>query len=240
MYPWHDAVVQRSKRKDRIVMLVVPAVTLAVVIILVSVLGGGHKRTKAAAPNQVAKLLQGIPQHDLVLGSPDAPVTLVEFADPQCPFCGDWARQTLPVIVRKYVRPGKVKIEFRGLHFLGADSEKALRAVLAAGTQSKLWQVLENLYERQGRENSGWVTDAFLRQVGNAVPGLDTKRMLADSSSAPITKQVNETTQLAQAIGVNGTPTFFAARKGAKLERVQISSLDPAGIEPTLDRLLAG
>lgn len=231
---------ERNKRRDRLVMLVVPAVTLAVVIVLVNVLSGGHKRTKVIHPNQVARLLEGIPQHDLDLGSPDAPVTLVEFADPQCPFCGDWARQTLPVLVRKYVRPGKLKIQFRGLHFLGSDSETALRAVLAAGSQNKLWQVLENLYERQGQENSGWVTQALLREIGDAVPGLDAKQMLADSGSAPITKQLNETTQLAQAIGVNSTPSFFAARTGAKLDRVQIHSLDPAGIEPTLDRLLKG
>jgi protein-disulfide isomerase len=231
---------ESNKRRDRLVLLVVPAVTLAVVIILVSVLGGGHKRTKVIPPNQVARLLDGIPQHDLELGSPNAPVTLVEFADLQCPFCGNWERQTLPVLVRKYVRPGKVKIQFRGLHFLGPDSETALRAVLAAGTQNKLWQVLENLYERQGQENSGWVTEELLRQVGDAVPGLDAKRMLAESGSLPIAKQVKETTQLAQAIGVNSTPTFFAARRGAKLDRVQLRSLDPAGIEPTLDRLLAG
>ena len=49
------------------------------------------------------------------LGSPDAPVTLVEYADLQCPFCAEWARGTFPAIVDEYVRPGQVRIEFRGL-----------------------------------------------------------------------------------------------------------------------------
>lgn len=228
-------------RRTRLLMLVLPAAALATAIILVSVLGHDSKRrTKTVPSSGVAKLIDGIPQSGLVLGSPDAPVTLVEFADLQCPFCGEWERGAFPTIVRKYIRPGKVKIEFRGLHFVGDDSEKALRAALAASRQGKLWQVVENLYERQGKENSGWVTDQLLQQIGDSVPSLDTKKMLAERDSAAVTSLMTQSEQLANEIGVRSTPTFFAGRKGAKLEQVQLASLDAAGIEPTLDKLLAG
>lgn len=228
-------------RRRRVLMLILPAAAVAVAIILVSVLRGGTpKKTHVQSAAQVNALLKGIPQSKLVLGSPKAPVTLVEFADLQCPYCGEWERGALPTIVRKYVRPGKVKIEFRGLHFIGSDSEAALRAALAAGLQNRLWYVVENLYEQQGKENSGWVTDALLRQIGDSVPGLDTEKMMADRDAAAVTATIKENDQLASAVGVNSTPTFFAGRKGEKLEQVQVKSLDAAGIEPTLDRLLAG
>lgn len=230
----------RNKKRDRILLLGVPALTLVVVIVVVAVVSSGGSKSKKplAKPNQVASLIDGIPQDKLVLGSPNAPVTLVEFADLQCPFCGQWERNTLPELVRKYVRPGKVKIEFRGLHFIGDDSTKALRAVLGAGLQNKLWQMAENLYEAQGTENTGWVTDALIERVGGEIPGLDVKRMLKDAKSDDVTKEMNGTTQLANEIGVKSTPTFFAGRKGEKLSRVDISSLDPSGIEPALDKLL--
>jgi hypothetical protein len=53
-----------------------------------------------------------------VLGNPNAPVTMIEFADLQCPFCRDYALNALPAIVQEYVRPGKVKLVFGGISFL--------------------------------------------------------------------------------------------------------------------------
>jgi protein-disulfide isomerase len=97
-----------------------------------------------------------------VLGSPDAPVTVVEYADLQCPFCAEWARRAFGEIVRDYVAPGRVRIEFRGLVFLGPDSEVALRTALAAGRQDRLWDVVHLLYANQGAENAGWVTQDLL------------------------------------------------------------------------------
>src|SRR4051812_48259497 len=121
----------------------------------------------------VAGLLRGIPQSGNVLGRPDAPVTLVEYADPQCPYCGIWARETFPTLVREYVRTGKVRIVWRGLAFVGADSRTALATAVAAGQQDRLFDVVALLYRNQGVENTGWVSDALLRRVGAAVPGLD-------------------------------------------------------------------
>ena len=94
---------------------------------------------RAAAPTgaaKVAAMLRGIPQHGVDLGSPKAPVTLIEFADLQCPYCAQWERNALPVLIRKYVRPGKVRIVFIGMTFVGPDSAKAFSAALAAGRPS--------------------------------------------------------------------------------------------------------
>ena len=66
---------------------------------------------------------------------------------------------------------------FQGIAFIGPDSEKALRYVTAAGQQDRLWNVSELIYRNQGTENSGWVTNAFLRSVGAGVPGLDVDKV---------------------------------------------------------------
>ena len=65
------------------------------------------------------RALLGIPQAGVVLGDPNAPVTLVEWADLQCPFCREWSTAAFPALVHDYVRTGKLQIVFRGLAFLG-------------------------------------------------------------------------------------------------------------------------
>ena len=126
--------------------VIAAAVGVAAVAVLVGVsLVGGKSSSRPRRPRpwrwapKTAALLAGIPQHGDTLGSPKAPVTLVEYADMQCPYCGEFARTTLPTLIRDYVRTGKVKIVFHGLEFVGPDSDTALRAVYAAGRQNKLW-----------------------------------------------------------------------------------------------------
>lgn len=199
---------------------------------------GNPPATAPAGVAEVAAMLQNIPQQGAALGSPKAPVTLVEFADPQCPYCGEWEKTSLATIVSKYVRTGKVRIVFNGMTFVGADSETALRTALAAGEQNRFWNVIALLYQNQGTENTGWVTDALLRGIGNAIPGLDTKRMFASVQSATVTKKLAAAAALAQDAGVNSTPTFAVGRTNKALTIVKISSLQPSGLEPALDAAL--
>lgn len=69
-----------------------------------------------------------------------------------------------------------MRIVFRGLAFIGPESERALRVTLAAGRQNRLWDVLEALYHRQGTENSGWVTDQMLEEIPLELVQLDSLR----------------------------------------------------------------
>jgi protein-disulfide isomerase len=173
----------------------------------------------------------GIPQQGAALGDPNAKVTLVEYADLQCPYCARWATQTLPVLVDEYVRTGKVRIVFRGLAFLGPDSVRALRVTLAAGRQNRLWDVLEGLYYRQDAENSGWVTEAMLHEVAG-------HRAVAGSVAPWVDRELTKSTEAAQAAGVAGTPAFQIGRTGGPLELVQINSLAPEGLRPAIDAAL--
>ena len=81
----------------------------------------------ASAPAAPVVDLRGIPQAGSVLGSPSAMVTLVEYADPQCPACRNYTQSIFPNLVDEYVRTGKVATEFRGFPFIGEDSVEAHR-----------------------------------------------------------------------------------------------------------------
>jgi protein-disulfide isomerase len=226
----------RSRSRKLLVVAGLGAVLSATALITASVVTGGSKPKRSSAP-AAPSVLRAVPQHGLVLGSPSAPVTLVEFADLQCPYCGIVARDALPSIVRDYVRTGKVRVVFEGLAFLGPDSDTALRAVLAAGRQNRAWSMLEGLYQRQGGENSGWVTEGLLRQVGGEIAGLDTARMLRDRSS--VDREIAAAQRLAERVGVTGTPSFLAGRSGGRLRPVELTELTADALQPRLDHLLA-
>ena len=229
-----------SRRTLVLVALAVAAAAAALVAALELTSG-----TTAAPPApvtgaaRVGALLEGIPQNGNVLGSRTAPVTLVEFADPQCPYCGMWGRDALPTVVSRYVRPGKVRIVFEGMTFVGPESGTALRTALAAAGQERFWNVLELLYENQGTENAGWVTDALLRGIGAAVPGLDTDRMLSERSSATVDAAVARAKTAASNAGVTSTPSFLVGRTGGTMQLVHTASLTASGITPALDAALA-
>src|SRR5204863_7739648 len=141
------------------------AVVLAAAVVIIAVLVSSADKKKVAPPT----LFGGIPQQGIVLGNPKAPVTMTEFADLQCPVCRDYTAAVLPTLVRDYVRTGKVKMVFQDLAFLGDDSVTAGRAAAAAGAQNRLWQFADAFYGDQGDENSGYVTDSFVRGVARKV-----------------------------------------------------------------------
>jgi protein-disulfide isomerase len=181
----------------------------------------------------------GIAQERLVLGDPAATVTLIEYADLQCPFCRDYAVDVLPTIVDEYIRPGTVKTEYRGIAILGDDSEKALRFVFAAGLQDKLWELQESLFRNQGEEHSGWVTDELVRELASEIPGLDVDRMFEDSEGEEVQAMIDETAAQAAADQVPGTPTFFI-RVGDEEPYLIRIPLDPAEFRAALDDALDG
>jgi protein-disulfide isomerase len=228
-----------SRRTYVVVGVIASLVAAALIVASVLSAGGGE----SSAPQEVfgddtTALLDGIPQKGSVLGRRDAPVTLVEFADIQCPYCAQWSQQAFPEIVQDYVRTGKVRLVLGGLSFLGPDSEHALRFALAAGDQGKLWNAIHLLYANQGAENSGWATDDLLQGIGAAIPGFRTQKALDTMPSPPIEEEMASSATLGTRLGVRGTPAFAAGRTGSNLSLIPVRSLDAGGLRPTLDELL--
>ncbi len=224
--------------RARLLIALVGAGLLAASLVGVSRLGA-REPEQPAATSPVSSLFDGIPQDGLALGRNDAPVTLVEYADLQCPFCAEWSLRTLPTLVSDYVRTGKLRIVFRGLAFIGPDSDEALRTTVAAGRHDRLWQVLDGLYQGQGAENSGWVTDELVDRIA-AEAGLDAGELRDRRDDASVDRELAQSSAAAQAAGVHGTPAFQLGLTGGKLELVVLRSLGPEGIRPAIDALLNG
>lgn len=212
-----------GRRNRNLLIAAAGAVAVVAVLVVVSVVvtGGGDDDTTTTTGGSSA-LFAGIPQQNTTLGAASAPVTLIQFEDMQCPVCREYQEDGFSGIVDEYVRPGKVKLRFAGLAFLGSDSEKALSHVLAAGKQGKLWQYASALYANQGAENSGWVTDELLERLAGEV-GLDWARLQQDAASSEVKQEAQASAAEAARLQVPGTPTFF----------VQIGTQQPYHVQPS-------
>ncbi|MCL4286945.1 MAG: thioredoxin domain-containing protein, partial [Thermoleophilia bacterium] len=120
------------QRRQRIWSLAGGAALLAALVVVVLILVSAGGSSDEEASGEVAQF-DGIPQKGIELGDPEAPVTLVEFADPQCPFCKEYTTEDLPPLVEDYVAGGDLRMELQLLTFIGPDSESIARAALAAG-----------------------------------------------------------------------------------------------------------
>lgn len=183
-------------------------------------------------------LFAGIPQQGITLGAANAPVTLTEFGDLQCPFCAQFAAKALPSIVTRYVRSGRVRLIFRNLDGLGSDSVRAAMMAAALGHQDRLWQFIDLAYRNQGEENSGYVTDNFLRAIAQAIPGVDVDRALGERSSRAVRAQIAQAMRLADRLKLKTTPSFLLGRTGGPAHVFSPSGLDPGDFTGALDGLL--
>jgi protein-disulfide isomerase len=218
------------------------AVVVAAILIIVGTGGGSSATTTsaAAAPTTTATptaSLAGIPQTGVTLGRAAAPVTVQVFEDPQCPYCKQWNVDTLPSVVASYVRTGKIKLVYRGINIVGPNSEYGLRAIYAAGQQGRLWQMVDELYARQGAENSGWITDSVIQSAVKSAGG-NPASLMGAFSTAPVTAMWRDAEDAATANAVRGTPTFVVQRAPALPTQLQLTGLDPASFAAALDPLL--
>jgi len=216
---------------------------LAVLAVLIAVLDSPS--TSQLAPGkpvpgarQTLALFAGIPQHGNALGDPHAPITLVEFGDLQCPSCALFAQNVLPSIVARYVRPGRVLLVFRGLHFIGSDSLRAARMAYALGEQDHLWQFIDLMYRNQGLENSSYVTDTYLSALAGASGPVDVVRALSERGSPTVQSQIDQAQTLAQQLHLQSTPAFLLSRTGASPQPFSPASLEPESFSGPLDKLL--
>ncbi len=196
--------------------------------------------TKIVGAASVNKMLRGIPQQGIELGKTDAAVTLVAFVEPQCPGCGIWSRDELPGVISRYVRPGKIRIEYRGLSFVGSDSDGLLALAQAAGEQNKLWNVAELEYANQGSENSGYADRAYLEAIAKAVPGLDVKKAFAFMSSSKVAARIAQARALFDQYGLNQSPSFLIGKTGDEQNMTVMANTSGQGLYSSVDDALAG
>ncbi len=136
-----------------------------------------------------------------VRGSNDAPVTIVEFSDFQCPYCAK-AAHTVDEVLKAY--PRDVSFVYKNFPLpMHANAEPAARAALAAGRQGKFWDMHDQLFA-----HSGDLSPATLERIARTL-GLDVARFQTDMSAPEVKEQLDLEIRQGKWAGVRGTPTFF-------------------------------
>jgi protein-disulfide isomerase len=191
------------------------------IVLLLSIYTGGFGLRSApavpsAAPAQAAQPAQPSPaapsapvdmvalmDDDTVKGDPDAPVTIVEWSDFECPFCTRFYEQTLGQVEEEYIKTGKVKMVYRdyplGFH---ANAQKSAEAAECAGEQGKFWEMHDVLFEKGV---SGGVSS--FKQFAADLE-LDTAKFDECLDSDQMADEVKKDMADGQAAGISGTPGF--------------------------------
>lgn len=144
----------------------------------------------------------------MILGDANAKVTVVEYADFQCPFCERYFQQNEAALISQYVNTGKIRFVWKDYAFLGQESTWAAEAARCANDQGKFWAYHDYLYTHQGKENSGAFSKLNLEKFAVAL-GLNTSQFNTCLNSDTYASAVQKETQAGSAIGVNGTPATF-------------------------------
>ena len=173
----------------------------------------GQARAGQASAGAAVGTAPSVSADDVVLGDPNAPVTIIEFSDFQCPFCGRYYSQTLPLIRKNYVETGKVKIVHKDFAFLGAESVAAANAVKCAKDQGKYFQYHDRIYDAEipdGKMNNGNLNEALFVRIANDL-GMDTSKFSSCYKERKYDNIVQGNIKEGQAaMGQRAsTPTFF-------------------------------
>jgi protein-disulfide isomerase len=143
------------------------------------------------------------------LGSDSAPVEIVEYADFQCPHCGEFAALQMPTIREQLIATGKVRWRLREFPLGFPWSRISALAAQCAGEQGKYWEMVDTLFMTQ----SGWGRssrnpESEFRSLAAGV-GADRDKYDACMASQRYAGRIEASHEEGQARGVNGTPTFF-------------------------------
>lgn len=138
-------------------------------------------------------------------GAADAKVTLVEFSDFQCPYCGRYASETYSQIIDQYVKTGKIRYAVRNfplsqIHPLAASAAEAAEC---AGAQGKYWEMHDRLFKNQQNLDGKEL-------LGHAVVlGLDQAKFEQCMDTGEFKEKVQSDVADGTKLNVRGTPTFF-------------------------------
>ena len=175
------------------------------------------------------------PDDPMAIGDVDAPVVMTEWVDLRCPFCAVVSRETLPTLIEDYVETGQLRIEFYDASFFGEQSEDAAVAARAAGEQDMFIEYLTTVFDAApegGHPDMPRETLIdFAEQAG--VPDMD--QFTEDLDNPDLRRNVQESTQYSQQLGVTAVPFFVAG--GSALSGAQPTSSFTSFIDQALNEV---
>jgi protein-disulfide isomerase len=207
-----------SRETRRLLLIGIPIVLGLLAIVVVTNL---RRQEESATAAQQATLIR---EDSPTLGAANAPVTIVEFLDPECEAC----RAAHPIVKRllqEYDGQVKLVVRYFPLH---KNSVLAAQATEAAGEQSKYWEMQELLFtnQQQWGEKQTPQTALFIEYARTL--GLNVDQFTTTLNSGKYASKVDRDLQDARAAGATGTPTFFVNGR-------QVRQLDYAGLKAAID-----
>lgn len=166
-----------------------------------------------------------------VRGTVNAPVTIIEYGDFQCPSCGAFARNTEAEIIRRYIDTGKARLVWKNFAWIGDESKRAAQAAACAGDQGKFWEYHDYLYAHQRGENTGYFTSVNLKTFASAL-SLDRTPFDVCLDSGRYKAVVDNDGSEVRRLGLTGTPTFVI--NGTRVVGAQPFSVFAAVIDQKL------
>ena len=179
-------------------------------------------------------MAQGSP----IFGNQSAPITVVEFGDFQCHFCGRFAIQTEPLL-KTYFQTGKANLVFKHFVTHGTDSFNAVIASQCANDQGKFWNFYEILYNNQGEENSGWVSVENLKGIASKMPSLDLHEFNSCLDDQKHKAFVENDTKFAFASGFQGTPTFIVEKRNGSDQEILLGAHPFPSFQAVIDKKIS-
>jgi protein-disulfide isomerase len=147
----------------------------------------------------------------LIIGSPAARLTMVEYSDFQCPICRRYFEGAYPEIVANYLETGKMNIEFRVETHIGHESELAGEGAYCANDQEKFKAYHDVIYPRQRGINSGAFSQDNLKLIAGQI-GLDQAKF-GDCLEGHVYRAAVQASHAESKTRITGTPTFFIGER---------------------------
>ena len=243
----------KGSRKDYFlpVSIVIAGVLIAgAIVFAMTYKGGSSAGGGSAAQQQTATSTADVMKlgsRDVILGDANAPVTIIEYGDYQCPYCNMFFVETQPLIVKNYIDTGKVKMIFRNfiVNDRTSDQHESHNSALAAECakdQNKFWDFHDALSQLefndetanpQTAENNGNLSrDAFMTIAKTL--GMDQDKFASCFDSGQYSSEVQQESDQAMKYGLSATPTFFI--NGQQV----IGALPYSQFQTGIDSLLKG
>ena len=144
----------------------------------------------------------------IIMGNPNAKITIVKFGDYQCTLCYKFHDETMKKITDEYIKTNNVNFIYKDFPLNGKESILASEAVYCAQKQNKFWEYHNALYDNWGGENTGWITeDSLLVFARDLEMNLDDFSQCLGKSEFRLKVLDNE--QFGREIGINATPSFL-------------------------------
>ena len=182
---------------------------LAIPIIIGMIIGIGLvSNLEQNSGNSSVLTKENLIEGSIIMGNPNAKITIVEFGDYQCTFCYKFHDETMKKIADKYIKTNNVNFIYKDFPLNGEQSILASEAVYCAQKQNKFWEYHNTVYNNWGGENTGWITENVLLGFARDLE-MDLDDFSQCLGNSEFRQKVLDNEQFGQEIGINATPSFL-------------------------------